>query len=176
MNIEEAIASALEFERRVHKTYVEAVTRAKDQTARRVFEVLAAEELGHVHFLQQRLSEWQRDGRVGIGVLHTVLPSHARIEAGVRKMRARIARAETRASEPGDSPELEMLKKALDVEGQTLGFYRRMVSELPEAGRELFGPFVAIEEGHSAIVQAEIDSVKGLGFWFDVMEFQLEAG
>jgi len=36
--------------------------------------------------------------------------------------------------------------------------------------------FVEIEEGHRAIVQAEIDCVSGLGFWFDTAEFKLEAG
>jgi hypothetical protein len=33
---------------------------------------------------------------------------------------------------------------------------------------------VEIEEGHQAIVQAEIDSVSGMGVWFDTMELSLE--
>jgi hypothetical protein len=32
-----------------------------------------------------------------------------------------------------------------------------------------------IEEGHVSIVQAELDSVQGLGYWFDVPEFALES-
>jgi hypothetical protein len=40
----------------------------------------------------------------------------------------------------------------------------------------LFQRFVEIEQGHLAIVQAEIDSVSGLGFWFDMREFDLETG
>jgi hypothetical protein len=51
-----------------------------------------------------------------------------------------------------------------------------MVAELPPEGQQLFGRFLEIEEAHAAIVQAEIDSVNGTGFWFDVMEFSLEAG
>jgi hypothetical protein len=31
-----------------------------------------------------------------------------------------------------------------------------------------------IEDGHLAIVQAQLDSVQGMGFWFDVAEFRLE--
>jgi hypothetical protein len=31
-----------------------------------------------------------------------------------------------------------------------------------------------IEEGHVAIVQADIDAVSGIGFWFDVKEFDLD--
>ena len=49
-----------------------------------------------------------------------------------------------------------------------------MVSELPPEGRALFERFLEIEQGHVAIVQAEIDAVSGLGFWFDVQEFRLE--
>ncbi len=39
----------------------------------------------------------------------------------------------------------------------------------------LFDRFLEIEEGHVTIVQGELDAVQGLGFWFDVMEFSLEA-
>ena len=49
-----------------------------------------------------------------------------------------------------------------------------MVSTLEGDGRALFRRFVEIEEGHQAIVQAEIDSVNGLGVWFDTMELSLE--
>jgi hypothetical protein len=43
---------------------------------------------------------------------------------------------------------------------------------LPE-GQELFEHFVEIEDGHLAIVQAEIDSLTGTGAWFDVLEVRL---
>ena len=69
-----------------------------------------------------------------------------------------------------------MLEKALEVEQETSDFYKRMVLELPEEGQELFMRFVEIEEGHKAIVQAEIDSVIGLGYWFDMPEFNLASG
>jgi hypothetical protein len=51
-----------------------------------------------------------------------------------------------------------------------------MVRELPVEGQNLFSRFLEIEDGHGAIVQAEIDSVKRMGFWFDLKEFDLEAG
>jgi hypothetical protein len=34
--------------------------------------------------------------------------------------------------------------------------------------------FLEIEDGHLAIVQAQLDSVQGMGFWFDIAEFRLE--
>ena len=42
--------------------------------------------------------------------------------------------------------------------------------------KKLFARFLEIEAGHQAIVEAEISSVKGLGVWFDMDEFRLEAG
>lgn len=60
------------------------------------------------------------------------------------------------------------------METETSDFYRRMVSELPAEARGLFSRFLEIEEGHLAIVQAQIDHVSGTGYWFDVREFDLE--
>jgi hypothetical protein len=49
-----------------------------------------------------------------------------------------------------------------------------VVGELQADERRLFARFVEIEEGHEAIVQAEIDALTGLGYWFDFQEFRLE--
>ena len=49
-----------------------------------------------------------------------------------------------------------------------------MVNELPAEGHLLFFPFVAIEEGHLALVQAEIDYVSKTRYWFDIKEFDME--
>jgi rubrerythrin len=70
--------------------------------------------------------------------------------------------------------DLRMLERALDVEKETSGFYQRMVEELAPEHREMFRYFLEIEKGHLAIVEAEIDSVSGMGFWFGVPEFNLE--
>jgi hypothetical protein len=48
------------------------------------------------------------------------------------------------------------------------------VRTLDSEGQQLFERFVEIEEGHKAIVQAEIDCLSGSGFWFDTPEFSLE--
>ena len=72
--------------------------------------------------------------------------------------------------------ELELLRSAREVENETSAFYKEMVNTLDGDGRELFRRFVEIEEGHQAIVQAEIDSVSGMGVWFDTMELSLEVG
>ena len=140
-------------------------------TAKKVFATLAEEEQGHVAYLQSRLAEWQKDGRLAPEKLRTVLPSAERIRAGVGRM---SAGASKHAS--SQSAELSSLYQALAAEDETSAFYLEMVRDLPVEGQRLFARFLEIEDGHGAIVQAEIDSVKHLGFWFDLKEFDLEVG
>jgi rubrerythrin len=171
MTMEQAIKTAIVYEQRVHASYLDAARRAKDETAQKVFRTLAQEEMGHVAYLESRLSEWQRTGRLSPEELKTVLPSADRIQAGISRLRSRVAqRKDSRPSE------LESLRQAAAAEDETSGFYRQMIRELPAEGQELFARFLDIEDGHAAIVQAEIDSVNRLGYWFDLKEFDLEAG
>ena len=170
MNLEQAITTALEYEGRVHRTYSEAVENADHDVARRVFKTLRDEEMEHIKYLSERLEEWRSTGAVTIAKLDTVLVPKAAIEAGAERLRQRLESGgrEVRGAE------FESLKKALDVERETSAFYKQMVATLNDDGRRLFERFVEIEEGHVAIVQAEMDLVSGTGFWFDTAEFSLE--
>jgi len=171
MNVEEAIKLTLEYEGRVHNLYLEAHKTATDDSAKRVFQVLADEEMSHLKYLNSCLEEWQNTGKITAEVLGTVFPSKDRIEEGLASLKKKM--------EPQGKQydvELDNLRKALDVEVETSEFYKKVVQEIEPDGRKLFERFVEIEEGHKAIVQAEIDSVSGLGFWFDHMEFSMEGG
>ncbi len=167
MTIEQAIRTGLDYEMQVRKVYSEAAKKFADPTARRVFSVLADEEDRHVAYLESRLEEWQRRGLVTAEKLETAIPSKAAVESSVRRLQRRMA-------EQDYSAELAMLKKALQLEIEATRFFKRMVEELQATERQLFARFVEIEEGHEAIVQAEIDALTGLGYWFDYQEFKLE--
>ncbi len=167
MTIEEAIQTALEYEKRVVQVYEDSARATKDPVGQKIFGVLVKEERGHVAYLMAKLEEWKSTGRVTAASLGTVVPPLERIEADVRELRGRVE---------AKTPEAEMrlLKRALDVELETGVFYARLVRELPPEGRCLFEPFLVIEQGHQAIVQAEMNSVAGNGFWFDFLEITLE--
>lgn len=167
MTIEQAIRTGIEYELQVRKVYSEAAKKFKDPVARKIFTVLADEEDRHVVYLESRLEEWQRTGHVTAEALETAIPSEAEIEAAMTTLNRRMA-------EQDFGVEIEMLKKALALEGEATAFFRRMVAELKEEEQKLFARFVEIEAGHEAIVQAEIDALSGLGFWFDYAEFRLE--
>ena len=167
MTIEEAIKTAIDFETQVRQVYRDAAERASDPVGERIFKVLAEEEQGHLEYLRSKLDEWKKSGTLTAERLDTVIPSRERISKGISALEAR---------RPGDERggELQMLSRALDVEAKTSEFYKRMVKELPQEGKKLFAHFVEIEEGHLAIVRAEIDYLSKTGYWFDFKEFDME--
>jgi len=169
MDTELAIKTALDYENKVVKVYEEAAAATLDPAGKKMFEVLAKDEQSHVKYLEFKLEEWKQSGHVTAGRLETLIPPAARIEAGIKTLKSRVA---TQSPEN----ELRLLRRALLVEVETSEFYKKVVHELPAEARPLFQRFVEIEEGHQKIVQAEIDSVSGLGFWFDMMEFDLSSG
>jgi rubrerythrin len=171
MTIEEAIETALKFEKKVYAQYEAEAKNAGDTTVKKVFATLAQEEQGHVAYLESRLVEWQKQGRLSPEKLRTVLPSAERIRAGVGRLRAGVGK-----QAGSRDAELSSLYRALAAENETSAFYLQMVRELPAEGQSLFSRFLEIEDGHAAIVQAEIDNFKSMGFWFDLKEFDLEAG
>ena len=169
MTLEEAIKTAIEFETKVRRVYVHAVEQATDPIGKKVFKVLAGEEMNHIAYLKNRYNEWKKEGRITAEKLETAISPKKVIEVEVNKLDRNL-------SYKDHGEELEMLRKALALEIETSDFYKKMVSTLKAEGRKMFRRFVEIEEGHIAIVQAEIDKLAGLGFWFDIPVFDLETG
>jgi rubrerythrin len=170
MKLDNAIKIALEYETGVHKVYLDAMNKTSDKAAKRIFEVLCNEEIGHLEYLRDRLDEWQKTGKIKAKNLGTSIPAREAINADLQDLRKTVKPKATR-----QILELEFLKKALDAEIKTSEFYKDMVRKLDGEGQALFKRFVEIEDGHIAIVQAEINTVSHLGFWFDTPEFRLEA-
>jgi len=172
VTIEQAIRTAIAYETRVRDLYDSGKDMVTDATARRVLEVLCREENWHLEYLNRCLAEWERTGRVSSEPLSTAVPPRTVIEAAISGLRQRLQGAK------GTRPdaELDLLKRALAVEIDTSDFYRQLVASLAGEAQALFQRFLEIEQGHQALVAAQIDSVTGLGFWFDTREFDLEAG
>ncbi len=166
MTVEEALTTALAFEKEVRDAYIVMAGTAATVVGRKVFGVLAAEEQHHVEYLQSRLTAWQRTGAVTAEGLATAVPSRAAIAAGVKELKGEGA-GRVRGGE------VEMLRRALRMETDASDFYQRMVAELPAAARPFFARFAEIEDGHTAIVQAELDYAGGTGFMFDFQDFKI---
>lgn len=167
MTIEEAIQTAIQYEKRVVQVYEEAARSSQDEIGKKIFSAFIKEEEEHVLYLVKRLNEWKATGKVTLASLGTVVPSRERIDEGIRTLQNRVRRQAPEA-------EMRLLKRALDIEVETSAFYIRVVRELPPEGRALFERFVEIEQGHQAIVQAEMNAVAGNGYWFDIAEISME--
>ncbi len=166
MTLEEAIKTAIDYETKVRDVYLDNIDNIADETGRRVFKTLGDEEQGHLDYLNARLVEWRETGKVSCLKLKTIVPARDVIEEGVKRLDDHLL-------ERDYGTELEMLRKALRLEQETSDFYRKMVAEMGE-NSALFQPFLEIEEGHEAIVQAELDYLNRTGTFFDFQEFNLE--
>ena len=174
MNLEEALKTAVEYETKVIGVYKDALTQVTDEVSVRVFTTLVKEEQYHLDYLNKRLEELFALGKIELVDLETAIPSKQAIESEIAKLKTKLSVDKT--DKKYADTELRMLKKALEVEIETSDFYKRMVLELTDTSQELFMRFLEIEEGHKSIVQAEIDAVTGMGYWFDIPEFNLASG
>ncbi len=166
MNLQEAIIVALEFEKKVRDHYLRGAKDIADPQGRRVFATLGQEEQRHVDYLDRCLAQLRKTGTVPNVPLKSVLPKGVKwIEEEKRKLSAREdQRAATRT-------ELDALKTALQYEREGDAFYHKLVSELPKESQPFFDKFLAIEDEHLALVEAQFDAVQGKGLWFDIAEF-----
>jgi len=170
VKLQDAITIAVDFEKKVRDHYLRGAKDIPDPLGRKVFATLGKEEQGHVDYLQHCQAEWRKTGKVPEVPLRSILPKGSKwIEAERKKVSAKGRRVATET-------ELDALKTALRYEKEADVFYHQLVAELPAPDQALFSKFLEIEDGHLTLVQAQLDSVQGMGFWFDVAEFRLEAG
>lgn len=168
--LQDAFDIAIEFEQKVRDCYAGGTTIIKDPKGIKVFAALAHEEQSHIDYLESCMLRWAAGGTVTYEPLASSLPTPEWVKTACAK---HLATADYRRL--ADQHELDLLKVAVQLEDTAGVFYRGLVERLPVEHRALFEQFLTIEEGHLAIVRAELDAVAGLGFWFDIPEFALEA-
>ena len=168
MKLEAAITSALEFENRIRDLYLEAVTRTDDPAGKKIFQALADDEQHHVDYLESRLDEWQRRGRLTAETLASAIPDKAAI-------RREAAALESKMSEETRGLKQQMLSRALEMEIETSRFYRELIDQVPEDFRAMFERFLEIEDNHVEAVQFELDHLNNTGFWYGFEEFDMES-
>jgi rubrerythrin len=169
MKLQDAIGIAIDFEKKVRDHYLRGAKDIPDPQGRKVFATLGREEQGHVDYLEHCLAQWKKTGKVPDVPLRSILPKGSKWIEGERKKIGGKGKREA------SKTELDALKVALQHEKDADDFYHRLVGQLGPEDQKLFAKFLEIEDGHLAIVQAQLDSVQGMGFWFDVAEFRLEA-
>lgn len=161
----QAMKTAIEMEKSGHRFFTEASNKVKHEVGRKLFARLAAEEIDHMKTFETIFNEVSggADWKEALKAIQPRKPVPYFDEA----------RKEFKA---GDlSVELEYLKKALDLERNAMQFFEKAIedSETAEA-KEIFRRIHQEEQGHYDLIQSEIDSINGTGFWFDVNEFYMD--
>jgi rubrerythrin len=157
--------TAIEMEKSGHRFFTEAANKVKHEVGRRLFSRLAAEEIDHMRTFERIFNEvsggvdWKEAMKAVQPAKRVPYFDEARKEFKVEDM----------------SVELDYLKKALDLERNAMQFFEKAIQEAesPEAG-EIFKRILEEEKNHYDLIQSEIDSINGTGFWFDVQEFQMD--
>ncbi len=167
MTLEEAIRTALEVEHRVRDRFRQLADQASGDASRAFFTLMAGEEEGHVAYLEAALARWRAEGVVEDREIASSVRREW-VREGVHVLRE--AKEPKRQADPH-----EHLSVALRLEHEVSDLYRRLVAEVedPRAQR-MFRRFLEIEDGHTALVQAELDYELHTGNFFDVREFTLD--
>jgi rubrerythrin len=167
MNLSEAIHAAIIYETRIRDLYREASNKNDNPARQRVYRFLRDDEQNHLDYLTAKQQEWEVSGKITVTKLKSSLPSKTVMEEELKNIKKHLA---------GDdlSDERQMLSKALKAEIETSQFYQEMVNKMTGDGQEMFAQFLAIENGHIEVVQAELDYLSQTGYWMDIKEFGLE--
>lgn len=169
MSSEEIFATAIEYEKKIHKFYLDAMDIIDDVKGQSFFKELAADELAHVAFLEYSLEQLKEKKEINLDKLKSSMPSREKIESQIEKMKNEIPERML-----GDIK--RVLSSALKIEVATSSFYKEAYEKSEGSIRSILEKFYEIEQNHVDLVQFELDMASHNGHWLDYMEIDMEHG
>lgn len=162
------LKTAVFFEKEGLETYLKCALLTGSVNGKDMYINLAQDEHVHVQKLHGRLNE-----------LLVELLSKAVINAGEVKRIFTVeppAKGEATRTPEIPTEECAILEMAIQNEVEAQKFYGQQAEKSGDPLTEVLYRSLAKEEAnHEMLLRAELDSVKGHGFWFDFREFTLEA-
>lgn len=164
----DALNKAIHSEKAALETYLRFARQTKVVSGKDMFIRLSEDELGHREILEKELHNLQA-GKPW------ARPSFK--PSDIEELLPKIGDAQAKAqTEHGSSDDLTALNVALDMEKKAIAFYRREAEKTADAtARRMYARLAEMEEAHYNLVQAELDNIKDIGFWFGIQEFTLES-
>lgn len=161
-----ALAAAIEAEKGSLQAYLGFAWRTRDTGGRAMFIRLASDEFEHMRLLERQQAE-----PAGPHVLQPLTVPVSVIESLVPRLSdtARRIRGESGQNDVG------ALRTALELEKTAVGVYSGLTQTATEPARPLYRRLAEMEQSHVELIQAELDSIQGDGFWFGIPEFTLES-
>ncbi len=75
ISIEEAIKTAIDYEKKIRDIYLEASEKTSDPEGKLFFKTMGEDEGGHVDYLEDRLERWTKTGELSVEKLDSIVPS-----------------------------------------------------------------------------------------------------
>ena len=162
-----SLVEAMQFENDGYHHYTTAAQRTEDPKARQMFGQLAEDELGHLNILEKELDnlmagqKWVK-AKFQPSDIEEILPHLSSSKDLVQ-------------SGQGSPDDLSALNLALEMERKAVNFYKREGQKTEDKNaRAMYTRLAEMEEAHYNLIQAELDHIKDVGFWFGIQEFTLE--
>lgn len=161
-----ALKTAIEIEENGLDAFLNYARQTKDLTGKNMFIRLAMDENEHRRIIEKQLNNLM-EGKP----LETVEIGRSEIEEVLPKIREKQQRTR------GESGllEIDALNTALDLERKAAKFFRDQADLVDDTEvKEMFLRLAEWEDAHFDLIQAELDSIQGTGFWFGIPEFQMD--
>ncbi len=169
MSSEKIFVTAIEYEKKIHKFYLDAIGIIDDAKGQSFFKELAEDEQSHVDFLEYSRDQLKKSKEINLDKLKSSLPSKEKIENQIEKLKSEIPERML-----GDIK--RVLASALKLEVETSRFYKEALEESEGPIRSILEKFYEIEQNHVDLVQFELDMASHNGYWLDYMEIDMEHG
>lgn len=164
----DALQKAIQSEKSALETYLKFARQTKNVSGKDMFVRLCQDELGHLNILEKELDnlmtgqKWVK-AKFQPSDIEEILPHLASpkdlVQAG-----------------QGSPDDLSALNLALDMERKAVNFYKKEGQKAEDSNaRAMYARLAEMEEAHYNLIQAELDHINDLGFWFGIREFSLEA-
>lgn len=165
-NTMKILKTAIEIEDNGILTFLTYARQTKDATGKNMFIRLAIDEHEHRRILEKQLNQLM-EGKPWQSV---EIP-----KSEIEKVAPKIREKQQRTRGETGLQEIDALNTALDLERNAVKYFKEQAAIVDEpAAKDLFLRLAEWEEAHFDIIQAELDSIQGTGFWFGIPEFQMD--
>ena len=166
----DALRLAIENEKGAHKYYSEAAERATSEAGRKMFLWLASEEKGHLELLENQCAAVER-GEPWLA--EDQAPAGCKLSEPIANSEFPML-SEAKDAPKAESPEMEILSKAIADERDAASSYAEMAEGVSDPkGKEMLLKLSAIEKGHLALLEEEYEFIRRSKPMFPLHRFKL---
>lgn len=161
-----ALRTAIEIEDNGLLTFLKFARQTKDATGKNMFIRLAMDEHEHRLLIEKQLNNLLE----GKPLINIEIP-----KSEIEEIAPKIREKQQRTRGESGLLEIDALNTALDLERKAARFFRDQANLISDSeAKALFIRLAEWEDAHFDIIQAELDSIQGTGFWFGIPEFQMD--